>query len=103
MRSALIKRSIVIAGRKTSVSLEDDFWNGLKEAAREHKRTLSDLVSSIDVRRSNTNLSSAVRIFVLDYFRSQIPRTRTNRVEAGTELRGIAHRSPVAAGEQTNY
>jgi predicted DNA-binding ribbon-helix-helix protein len=70
MNSAVIKRSIVIAGHKTSVSLEDDFWSGLKEIAAERNQTLSDLVASIDTRRAGGNLSSAIRLVVLDYYRS---------------------------------
>jgi len=103
MQPALIKRSIVLAGRKTSVSLEDDFWNGLKGIAREHKMTLSDLITDIDVRRTNTNLSSAIRIFVLQHFLSKVPANSTDRVDAGAELPRIAHRMPVATGEPTNY
>ena len=71
MKSPVIKRSIVIAGHKTSVSLEDAFWKGLKEIADDRDVTLSDLVSSIDTERHEGNLSSAIRLFVLDHYRSQ--------------------------------
>jgi len=91
MNSAVVKRSIVIAGHKTSVSLEDAFWNGLKEIGREHKTTLSGLVGDIDVRRLHANLSSAIRIFVLHHFRSQIPQTSTHRVEASTKMHRVAN------------
>lgn len=70
MKSPVVKRSIVIAGHKTSVSLEDEFWDALKEIAGRRNVTLSDLVASIDASRSQGNLSSAIRLFVLDYFRS---------------------------------
>lgn len=70
MKSPVVKRSIVIAGHKTSVSLEDAFWDALKEIAARRKATLSDLVASIDSSRTQGNLSSAIRLFVLDYFRS---------------------------------
>jgi predicted DNA-binding ribbon-helix-helix protein len=73
MKSPVIKRSIVIAGHKTSVSLEDAFWKGLKEIADDRDVTLSDLVSSIDTDRQHGNLSSAIRLFVLDHYRSQVP------------------------------
>ena len=72
MKSPVIKRSIVIAGHKTSVSLEDAFWTSLKDIADDRNVTLSDLVSSIDTDRQHGNLSSAIRLFVLDYYRSQI-------------------------------
>lgn len=71
MKSQVVKRSIVIAGHKTSVSLEDAFWNGLKEIAVSRNVALSDLVSSIDKDRKHGNLSSAIRLFVLDHYRSQ--------------------------------
>jgi len=71
MKSPVVKRSIVLAGHKTSVSLEDAFWKGLKEIADDRDITLSDLVSSIDTDRQHGNLSSAIRLFVLDYFRSR--------------------------------
>ena len=70
MKSPVVKRSIVIAGHKTSVSLEDAFWKGLKEIADDREVTLSDLVSSIDTDRQHGNLSSAIRLFVLDYYRN---------------------------------
>lgn len=70
MNSLVVKRSIVIAGHKTSVSLEDEFWSGLKEIAAAREETLSDLVSGIDTGRSGGNLSSAIRLFVLGHYRS---------------------------------
>jgi predicted DNA-binding ribbon-helix-helix protein len=70
MKSPVIKRSIVIAGHKTSVSLEDAFWRGLKDIADDRDITLSDLVSSIDTDRQHGNLSSAIRLFVLDHYRN---------------------------------
>jgi predicted DNA-binding ribbon-helix-helix protein len=71
MRSPVVKRSIVIAGHKTSVSLEDAFWQGLKEIATGREMTLSDLVATIDTDRHGGNLSSAIRLFVLDYYRER--------------------------------
>lgn len=70
MKSPVVKRSIVIAGHKTSVSLEDEFWSGLKEIAAERQQTLSDLVAGIDTGRSGGNLSSAIRLFVLNHYRA---------------------------------
>lgn len=72
MKSPVVKRSIVIAGHKTSVSLEDAFWGGLKDIAASRNMTLSDLVGSIDSDRRQGNLSSAIRLFVLDHYRSQL-------------------------------
>ena len=72
MKSPVVKRSIVIAGHKTSVSLEEAFWKGLKEIANNRNLTLSDVVASIDTDRHNGNLSSAIRLFVLEYYRAMI-------------------------------
>lgn len=72
MKSLVTKRSIMIGGHKTSVSLEEPFWKGLKEIAAIRDLTLSELVGSIDTGRLNGNLSSAIRLFVLDYYRTSI-------------------------------
>ena len=72
MKSSVVKRSIVVAGHKTSVSLEDAFWRGLKEIASSCGLTLSELVAVIDSGRAQGNLSSAIRLFVLDHFRTLI-------------------------------
>jgi predicted DNA-binding ribbon-helix-helix protein len=71
MKSPVIKRSIVIAGHKTSVSLEDAFWRGLKDIAVSRRMTLSDLVGTIDSERQQGNLSSAIRLFVLDHYQAR--------------------------------
>ena len=70
MQSAVVKRSIVISGHKTSVSLEDAFWTGLKDIATSRSITLSELVALIDSERRQGNLSSAIRLFVLDHYRA---------------------------------
>jgi len=75
MNSTVTKRSVVIAGRKTSISLEDEFWNGLKAIARHHQRTLSSVVGEIDQKRHG-NLSSAIRVFVFGNLCTQLPSTR---------------------------
>src|SRR6476619_5659523 len=67
MKSAIVKRSIVLSGHKTSVSLEDAFWRGLKDIATTRRTTLSDLIGSIDAERQQGNLSSALRLFVLNH------------------------------------
>jgi predicted DNA-binding ribbon-helix-helix protein len=71
MNSLVIKHSIVIGGHKTSVSLEEAFWEGLKEVAQERNLTLSSMVSEIDINRRQGNLSSAIRLFVLDNARTR--------------------------------
>lgn len=70
MKSPIVKRSIVIAGHKTSVSVEDAFWTALKDIAASRGSTVAELVAAIDSGRRHGNLSSAVRLFVLDHFRA---------------------------------
>jgi len=69
-KSRVIKRSIVVGHHKTSVSLEEVFWNELRAIARERKVHLSELVDEIDSERTHSNLSSAIRLFVFDKYRS---------------------------------
>ena len=66
------KRSITIAGHKTSVSLENEFWDSLKEIAVERGTTPAALVAAIDANRQHANLSSAIRLFVLGVYRDQL-------------------------------
>ena len=70
MKSAIVKRSIVLDGHKTSVSLENEFWDGLREIAQLQNTKLPALVQKIDRDRRNANLSSAIRIFVFNHFRA---------------------------------
>jgi predicted DNA-binding ribbon-helix-helix protein len=70
VRSPLVKRSLVIAGHKTSVSVEDAFWTALKDIAASRGTTVAELVAAIDAGRQHGNLSSAIRLFVLDHFRA---------------------------------
>jgi predicted DNA-binding ribbon-helix-helix protein len=80
MKSSVIKRSIVIQHRKTSVSLENEFWNAFKEIARKRNMTLSDLAAAVDSERQNSNLSSAIRLFVLNFYRQVCQRMLNPRL-----------------------
>jgi predicted DNA-binding ribbon-helix-helix protein len=71
MKSPVIKRSIIRDGHKSSVSLEDQFWDGLQEIAGRENMTVSTLIGKIDQRRNSHNLSSAIRVYVLDDFRAR--------------------------------
>jgi predicted DNA-binding ribbon-helix-helix protein len=68
VNSTVKKRSIVIDGHRTSVSLEDDFWMSLRQIARGRQVTISHLIASLDAARENSNLSSAIRVFILDHY-----------------------------------
>jgi predicted DNA-binding ribbon-helix-helix protein len=72
MKSLIVKRSVVLGGHKTSVSLEDAFWKLLKEIAASCHMSLSDLLTAIDSGRHHGNLSSALRLFVLNFYREQL-------------------------------
>jgi predicted DNA-binding ribbon-helix-helix protein len=94
MKSPIIKRSIVIGGHKTSVSLEDAFWRGLKDIAHTQRMTLSTMVGEIDKARHQSNLSSAIRLFVLDRLRTPAPNISPDghdRVEADHMVRQSVH------------
>jgi predicted DNA-binding ribbon-helix-helix protein len=71
MTSAATKRTVRIDGRRTGVSLEDAFWSALKEIAQAHGATVSQTITEIDKSRQGGNLSSAIRLFVLDRVRLQ--------------------------------
>lgn len=68
---AVVKRSVVVGGHKTSVSLEDAFWTSLKDIATRRGLPLSSQIDAIDRTRRTANLSSAIRLFVLDHFRTR--------------------------------
>src|SRR5215470_19975572 len=78
MPSAIVKRSVVIGDHKTSVSLEDAFWKGLREIARRWHITPSELIEEIKAnRKQGTNLSSAIRLFVLEVYQDQIEKLKS--------------------------
>jgi predicted DNA-binding ribbon-helix-helix protein len=62
--AADFKRSLTIAGHRTSLSLEPEFWAALKEAARQERKTLTEIVADIDQARGPRNLSSAIRVWL---------------------------------------
>ena len=90
MKSLVVKRSIVVSGHKTSVSLEDAFWSGIKEIASGRNITLSDLVTAVDSERQQGNLSSAIRLFVLDFYRNQLADIKDRRDDAEGHLKAEA-------------
>jgi predicted DNA-binding ribbon-helix-helix protein len=69
LKSMVIKRSLLVGGHRSSVSLEEAFWNELRGIARERNVSLSQLVGTIDSEREHANLSSAIRIFVFEHHR----------------------------------
>jgi predicted DNA-binding ribbon-helix-helix protein len=73
------KRSITIRGNKTNISLEDEFWQALREIVKERQTTLQDLVTSINAERRDANLSSVVRVFILAHFQNQAAASNSQR------------------------
>jgi predicted DNA-binding ribbon-helix-helix protein len=71
MDSTVLKRSVVINHHKTSVSLEDAFWKAIKNIAAARSQTLSELVAEVDSERRQGNLSSALRLYVLEHYRTR--------------------------------
>jgi predicted DNA-binding ribbon-helix-helix protein len=96
MKSLILKRSVVIAGHKTSISLEDPFWKALKEIAALRNMPLSNLVASIDGEREHANLSSATRLFVLENWRPQL----REQIASRGALRAEAARCPASPAEK---
>ena len=72
MKSAIVKRSVELNGHKTSVSLEDDFWTALRRIAQTQSLSLPELVQAIDATRGDANLSSAIRVYVLTWYRTLV-------------------------------
>ena len=86
MKSLVVKRSIVVAGHKTSLTLEDAYWKSLEEIASGRNMTVSSLVTAVDSERPQSNLSSAIRLFVLDFYRNQLADVRDGPDDAEGHL-----------------
>jgi predicted DNA-binding ribbon-helix-helix protein len=70
MKSSIVKHSVIVGEHKTSVSLEEPFWSAIREIAHAEGTAVSKLIADIDKTRGQNNLSSAIRVFVLNYVRS---------------------------------
>jgi len=77
MKSLIVKRPVIVKTRKTSITLEDDFWKCLKEIAESRKQTRYHLIEEIDRKRKFANLSSAIRLFVLQFYKDQFDQLRS--------------------------
>ena len=90
MKSGIIKRSVVIDGHKTSVSLEDQFWSCLKEIARAQGATVSKVIAKVDDTRQQANLSSALRLFVLNQVQANTQRAHTENASYSSAQQAAA-------------
>jgi len=77
IKSLIEKHSVIVKKRKTSITLEDDFWQALNEIASLRRISLSRLISRIDADRQFANLSSAIRLFVLQFYKDRFDRQRS--------------------------
>jgi predicted DNA-binding ribbon-helix-helix protein len=84
MKSEGKHRSVTIRHRRTSVCVEDVFWNCLKEIAKSRKQNLHHLIEEIERDREFANLSSAIRVFILQFYKDQFDRRRSeeNKIAA---------------------
>jgi predicted DNA-binding ribbon-helix-helix protein len=96
VNSTVKKRSIVVDRHRTSVSLEDNFWACLRQIARERATTLSKLIGMLDAERNGGNLSSTIRVFVLDHHRNNVASNQI--LPANEEGRNLPARQPSRSG-----
>ena len=89
-KSAVTKRSVVIGGHKTSVSLEEPFWSEVRAIAESEQITVSNLLRRIDRERSNANLSSAIRVYVLEHVREKVRHLRHQADQDDSYAPGLA-------------
>ena len=93
MKSLIVKRSVIVKQRKTSISLEGEFWASLKSIASEQGETLSNLIININANRECANLSSAIRLFILRYYRDEVER-QGGRIVASPTLAPLVEHAP---------
>ncbi|MFL4996378.1 MAG: ribbon-helix-helix domain-containing protein [Microvirga sp.] len=82
MGFGIVKRSVSIAGHRTSISLEEPFWASLREIADRDKISIQALIGRIDAERGEQNLSSAIRVFVLTDLRQRLTTSSANGTAA---------------------
>ncbi|HLH94331.1 MAG TPA: ribbon-helix-helix domain-containing protein [Xanthobacteraceae bacterium] len=102
MQSTVVKRSIVVSGHKTSVSLEDAFWEALKKIAASRDMTLTEVVAVIDAAREHANLSSAIRLYILEFYREQLA-TQSTPPDGSIDPTGEAQDRRSSGGESGSF
>ena len=78
LKTLVCKRSVKLDGRRTSVSIENEFWDGLREIAGGQRLSISELVNQIARNRDNINLSSSIRLYVFNHFRALAQKAANN-------------------------
>jgi len=84
-KTTVIKRSVLVRGRNTSITLEDEFWEGFKLIASLQEVTITELIGRIDAARGAANLSSAIRLLVLRHYQAQASRARKRRLRRASK------------------
>ena len=79
LKSQVLKRTIILNGRKTSISLEEAFWTSLKEIAATKNLRASILVEAISGKSETSNLSSAIRLYILDFYQREYKKSSVRR------------------------
>ena len=90
-KSSVHRRGLKIAGRRSSISIEDQFWNCLKNIAKARHETVTNLVTSINAKGKHANLSSAIRLYVLDYYKAKSVCMTSSGGETYLTLMRICH------------
>ena len=86
LNTALICRNVTVSGRRTSIRMEQVMWTSLTDICRREDRTINEIISAIDEKRAETNLTAAIRVFIICYYRD---------ATVGTEAkRGFAEEAP---------
>src|SRR5947209_18900394 len=92
-KSSLVIRNVVVAGHRTSVRLEPAMWEALADIARHRRKTLRELVTEIERNRTASSLTAAIRVYIVDFYRSAATRAG---IVAGHEPE-LRPRTPVSA------
>ncbi|MBI1326738.1 MAG: hypothetical protein GC136_03750 [Alphaproteobacteria bacterium] len=96
-RSTLMSRNIVIAGKRTSVRLEPEMWQGLKEITNREHATIHEICSLIDEKKNKrTSLTAAIRVFVMLYFKAAATEQGHSRAGHG-DFESMMRRAKVSA------
>ena len=86
-KSSLVIRNIVVGGRRTSVRLEPTMWDALNEIARHQRRTLRDIITEIEHDRTASNLTAAIRVYIVQFYRSAAARAESAPLPEGSRRR----------------
>ncbi|MBZ0325899.1 MAG: ribbon-helix-helix domain-containing protein, partial [Alphaproteobacteria bacterium] len=96
MSSRLVNRNVTVSGHRTSMRLEPELWEALTEIARREERTVNEICTEVDRRRGESTLTSAIRVFIVTYFRSLAPRPDKSPTPGSSRARSPRARNQAA-------